>query len=190
MTPGPLLPQISPRKFFFRSRTQAWATRRPRGDISSPITPAATSSQSSAPAKFFKRSRDLLPQIRLYIEWAKPRRTLINTSGSRANNEVYTLCLRGDNDIQVQINPAVLPERQIPKYIRHVTPWPLASFQHPALVPPFQRRLPRVALRIDMPDLDIRVALELIEDLPRLIGHPRGGQEQKIDIHVRVHFRC
>ena len=59
ITPGPLFPQISPRKFFFKSRTHMSMTRRPSGVISNPITPAATSSQSSAPAKFVKRSRDL-----------------------------------------------------------------------------------------------------------------------------------
>ncbi|TGZ46645.1 hypothetical protein DBV15_04066 [Temnothorax longispinosus] len=60
MTPGPLLPQTSPRKFFLRSRTQASATRRPNFDMSKPMTPAATSSQSSAPAKFVRFSSELV----------------------------------------------------------------------------------------------------------------------------------
>lgn len=60
MTPGPLLPQTSPRKFFLRSRTQASATRRPNFDMSKPMTPAATSSQSSAPAKFVRFSNELV----------------------------------------------------------------------------------------------------------------------------------
>lgn len=63
ITPGPLCPQISPRKFFFKSRTHMSMTRRPSGVMSNPITPAATSSQSSAPAKFVKRSRDLRAHV-------------------------------------------------------------------------------------------------------------------------------
>lgn len=59
ITPGPLLPQISPRKFARISRIQASAIRRPSVEKSNPITPAATYFQSSAPAKFVKCSMDL-----------------------------------------------------------------------------------------------------------------------------------
>lgn len=59
ITPGPLLPQRLPRKFFIKSRMQASATRRPNVVVSMPIAPAATSSQSSAPAKFVNLSKDL-----------------------------------------------------------------------------------------------------------------------------------
>lgn len=59
ITPGPLLPQISPRKFARISRIQASAIRRPNVEKSNPITPAATYFQSSAPAKFVKCSMDL-----------------------------------------------------------------------------------------------------------------------------------
>lgn len=69
-----------------------------------------------------------------------------------------------------------------------MTSRPVASFQHAAFVPLIQRRVLNVPFRINMPDPNVRIRLQQIENLPRLIRDLRDGDVQEVHVHVWIHL--
>lgn len=95
----------------------------------------------------------------------------------------------GDHHVQIEIDPAVLPQGQVSQHIGHVADGPVALLQDAAGVPCLQRRALHVSLRIDVPDLDVMIVEQVPDDLARAVGELGFADEQQIDGHRRVHPR-
>lgn len=71
---------------------------------------------------------------------------------------------RSDDNIQIQIDATVSPEREVPHDVRHMAPGPTAGLEYAPGVPLLQRRVLQVLVRPDSAHLDISIAAQQLLD--------------------------